>query len=543
MLLLIYETNTEREKAMKSIDLNSKNAIILAAGFGSRFIPITYEIPKGLVKVFEKPMIERQIEQLLEVSITDITIIVGYLGTKFEYLKEKYGVKMLYSKEYYYKNNLSSIFMARHLLNNTYILSSDNYMTENLFNINKSKSWYAVVKSNGPTEEWCVTIDDNDKIKKVEIGGSNKWYFYGPVYFSKEFSNKIVPLIEKAYYQKDTNDYFWEDVLKNNIKQLEIYAKKKKDTVVYEFDTIEELRKFDEKYLYDSGNATLKTISNIFKVAESDIINIKPIKSSMTNNVFKFEIKNIEYVCRIPGRGSNELVNRKQEYANYEAIKHCDLSEKIIFYDKQTDIKISKFEANSNASNTNSEIQLKACMKALKKLHKSKVKVEHRFDIERQIEFYEKLCINNKIKFSNKYYDIKKQIKEILFKLKTYNTPLVFSHIDANCDNCLILPSGKAKLIDWEYAGMCDPLIDIAMFAIYSYMNNKQLEQLMKHYFLKEPSDEERIRVYSYVALGGLIWALWAEYKESLGIYYRKYKLKMYAYTKTYINKVYVSVK
>ena len=70
-------------------------ALFLAAGFGSRFVPLTYETPKGLLKVFGERMIERQIQQLHAVGITDITIAVGYLKEKFEYLIDAYGVKLL----------------------------------------------------------------------------------------------------------------------------------------------------------------------------------------------------------------------------------------------------------------------------------------------------------------------------------------------------------------------------------------------------------------------------------------------------------------
>lgn len=75
-------------------------ALIIAAGFGSRFVPLTFETPKGLLEVFGERMIERQIRQLHEVGITDITIVVGYLKEKFEYLIDKYDVKLLYNPEY-----------------------------------------------------------------------------------------------------------------------------------------------------------------------------------------------------------------------------------------------------------------------------------------------------------------------------------------------------------------------------------------------------------------------------------------------------------
>ena len=88
-------------------------AVITAAGFGSRFVPLTFETPKGLLEVFGERMIERQIKQLHEAGITDITIIVGYLKEKFEYLIDKYQVKLLYNPEYATKNNLATIYHAR----------------------------------------------------------------------------------------------------------------------------------------------------------------------------------------------------------------------------------------------------------------------------------------------------------------------------------------------------------------------------------------------------------------------------------------------
>ena len=82
------------------------NAIIMAAGFGSRFVPMTYETPKGLLDVNGEVMIERQIRQLQEVGINDISIVVGYLKETFEYLTEKFGVKLIYNPDYSIKNNI-----------------------------------------------------------------------------------------------------------------------------------------------------------------------------------------------------------------------------------------------------------------------------------------------------------------------------------------------------------------------------------------------------------------------------------------------------
>ena len=123
------------------------SAVVLAAGFGSRFVPLTFETPKGLLEVFGERMIERQIVQLHEKGIYNITIMVGYLKEKFEYLIDKYQVKLIYNPEYRCKNTLATIYHARDYLKgrNTYLLSSDNWLRRNMFHMYECGSWYSSV--------------------------------------------------------------------------------------------------------------------------------------------------------------------------------------------------------------------------------------------------------------------------------------------------------------------------------------------------------------------------------------------------------------
>lgn len=98
-----------------------KNAIIMAAGMSSRFAPLSYELPKGLLQVKGERLIEREINQLQEAGIEDITVIVGYLQEKMFYLAEKFGVKIVVNNDYYKYNNCSSLMLVRDQLSNTYI--------------------------------------------------------------------------------------------------------------------------------------------------------------------------------------------------------------------------------------------------------------------------------------------------------------------------------------------------------------------------------------------------------------------------------------
>ena len=164
-----------------------ENAIILAAGLSSRFAPISYEKPKGLLKVRGEVLIERQIEQLKAAGIDDITLVVGYKKEYFFYLRNKYGVEIVNNDEYASRNNNGSLWRVRNKLGNTYVCSSDDYFTENPFEAYVWKAYYSAQYAEGPTKEWCITTGANNRITKVTVGGSNSWYMLGHVYFDRSF--------------------------------------------------------------------------------------------------------------------------------------------------------------------------------------------------------------------------------------------------------------------------------------------------------------------------------------------------------------------
>ena len=519
-------------------DYKVDNAIIIAAGFGSRFVPLTYETPKGLLEVFGERMIERQIKQLHEAGIYDITIMVGYLKEKFDYLIDKYDVKLIYNPEYSTKNTLATLWHARHLFKNTYILSSDNWIRENIFHAYEPCAWYSGVYMRGNTSEWCLTADKKGRITDVVVGGADSYVMYGPVYFDRTFSERFIPLLEKYYNSPGTENFYWEQVYMENLKTLPMYIYPQPDSIVYEFENLEELRLFDTRYQNHSDNEALEKIAQIFSVSESEIVNIKCLKAGMTNKSFLFSIGDDSYIFRIPGPGSEMLINRQQEKAVYDAIAPLKLSDDIIYFDGETGYKISRFYENSRNCDAGNREDVSSCMNTLRSFHEKRLSVDHEFNLRERIDFYEDLCFHPYcIRFED-YKQVRLQMNELLELMEQINPPKSLSHIDSVQSNFLILPDKSVRLIDWEYAGMCDCLIDIAMFAIYSYYDEAQLIQLMELYFARPATKEEQLRIYSYVALSGFLWALWAEYKASVGEDFGDYTLKMYRYAKDYYKKV-----
>ena len=168
-----------------------ENAVILAAGRSSRFAPISYEKPKGLLSVRGEILIERHIRQLREAGINEIVVVVGFKKEMFFYLEEKFGVHIVVNPEYATRNNNSSLMKVRELLGNTLICTSDIYYTENPFRQYVWKSYYAVEYCEGPTNEWCVSTDKTGRIVDVKVGGADSWYMTDQAYFRPHIRRQV----------------------------------------------------------------------------------------------------------------------------------------------------------------------------------------------------------------------------------------------------------------------------------------------------------------------------------------------------------------
>ena len=151
------------------------NAIIIAAGVGTRLNPLTLSTPKPLIKIFGKPMIEKNIEYLLQEGIEEIVIVTGYMKDMFEYLRDKYKkVKLIYNPKYKEYNNIYSFYLVREFLKDSYILDGDIYLTRNIFKKEIDESKYFSKKINMFNNEWQLLLNNDGKIRKVEDKGYKK---------------------------------------------------------------------------------------------------------------------------------------------------------------------------------------------------------------------------------------------------------------------------------------------------------------------------------------------------------------------------------
>lgn len=249
-----------------------RNAVIMAAGMSSRFVPLSSEKPKGLLKVKGEILIERQIRQLLEAGIRDITVVTGYMADKFAYLSAKFGVSLVHNPDYERYNNTSSVIRVLDRLGNTFLCSSDNYFPQNVFTDNPGQSYYSSLYAEGPTTEYCISTDEEDNITGVCVGGRDSLYMIGHVYLDADFGPKFARILENEYLREETRREYWEDVYIRHLKELPpMKARRYKDDEIAEFDTLDELRLFDKSYITDTRSSVIKAIARRLGVEESEL--------------------------------------------------------------------------------------------------------------------------------------------------------------------------------------------------------------------------------------------------------------------------------
>jgi CTP:phosphocholine cytidylyltransferase-like protein/histidinol-phosphate/aromatic aminotransferase/cobyric acid decarboxylase-like protein len=224
------------------------NAIIMAAGFSSRCMPLSQILPKGLFVVRGEVLIEREIRQLQAAGIYNIVVVVGYKAEQFRYLEQKYNVKIVLNKEYSVKNNVSSIYAIRKSLGNSYICCSDNYYVENIFEKYVYESFYTCSYTKDYADEYCITENKEGYIENIKRGGSDKWFTIGANYWSTSFSKKFVELLEKEYSSQEVGKLLIDDFHIIHFAELPIVAKKMDAGIVFEFDTLPEIEEFDSKF-------------------------------------------------------------------------------------------------------------------------------------------------------------------------------------------------------------------------------------------------------------------------------------------------------
>lgn len=247
----LIEDGVISQKGMEELEpYRAKKAIFIAAGFGTRLVPVTLNTPKPLVRVNGKRIIDTLIDACLEAGISEIYIVRGYLSEQFDQLLYKYPmIKFLENPSYNEANNISSAMAARYLMQNAYVFEAD-LLISNPKIITKyhyTSDVLGIWKER--TDDWCLDVDKDGFVCEEKVGGINTYQMVGIYYWNAADGAKLAEHIKESFLAPGGKERYWETVPNQAYKgQYKIAVRPCKDEDIVEIDTFRELKAIDKTY-------------------------------------------------------------------------------------------------------------------------------------------------------------------------------------------------------------------------------------------------------------------------------------------------------
>ncbi len=239
------------ENGVKALEpYKTKRAVFIAAGFGSRLRPVTFETPKPLVKVNGTRIIDTLIDGVMSAGIDEIYVVCGYLGEQFETLKEKYpNITLVTNNMYTEANNISSAYLMRHNLKNAYILEADLLLhNKGIFDKYIYRSCYLGIPTD-ETDDWYFKTNSEGVINELGIGSKDCYRMLGISYWDEHDGGTLPEHIEKTFNMPGGKDEDWCYVPLVSFKDsYKVHVRTCKDGDIQEIDTFDELCAVDPSY-------------------------------------------------------------------------------------------------------------------------------------------------------------------------------------------------------------------------------------------------------------------------------------------------------
>lgn len=490
-----------------------KKAVILAAGKSSRFFPPLHDRPKGLFEYDGEILIERQIRQLKEAGVDDIVVVVGYEKERFFYLPEKLGVELVVSTRYNDESNLSSLDIVRDRLCDSYLCCADHWYAENPFLHDAPDCSVRLIRfQDDASQELVVDVDSSGRLHSMRSGDVRGMCMVGYAYITRDWANRFFDIYDSECGYVGMKTLLWEQFWGRHADELPLYGVEA-PVGMREFDSLADFSDDPEGVL---SNVSIDVISNICRMLDcgpNDIEGIEPLNKGLTNVSFSFNVHGQRFVYRHPGASSSNMVVREAEVmAQREAIR-LGIDYSVIDISEEG-WKLSKYVGSSRAFSYESD--LVEGISQIKAFHDSGAVCDHEIDLLSEGDRLMGLASSKKGNLMSRYEDLHLRLVRLWHYIALDGAAKVLCHNDTYAVNWIVGEKGLC-LIDWEYAGMNDPMNDLATLTVRDRLSKELADRILSIYIGRDPEEGERRHYYGIIALCAWYWFAWSLFKDTLG--------------------------
>ena len=496
------------------------NAIILAAGGAAKTSKSLYSLPKGLYVKNGETLIERQIIQLQEAGITDITVVLGYRQELYLFLAQKYGVT-LSNTPAIEKGNVVTLDAVKDKLSRTYICACDNYFVKNPFSKYEYDSFHATVYKEDCIHEVQVTTNRSGRITGCFTAKGAGECFYGHAFLDEKFSRRLVEYMNEELSVFRVDMMFWEELAMRHIEDLDWYVRRYSTDFLYEFDTISETQSVETLFINDVSNKMTSRICEIFNCNREDIHDVVILDKGMTNINLTFMVGDKKYMFRYPGESSWELTDKRREVISQNLATQLGLDKSCIYID-EAGCKISIFRENTKDLSsiwwTDKELVCR-CARMMRTLHDgTSLVTENDMDFDPIVEGDRlmKLASARKGNLAVTFGDLRDKAIILNEYIAKDNWKPVLCHHDWKYDNILVNDE-CFDIIDWEYGSLDDPGRDLLRLLMGREYDDEIFDAVLDEYFGRKTEESEKKHVIASFPAMCYYWLGWLMYQESLG--------------------------
>ena len=513
-----------------------RTAVLLAAGENKNF-----PLPEGLLEVGGIRILDRILGILREKGIQKIYVIIGAKAEAYEKAYEKAcregELVFIRNEHYHWSGTMYSLSLARDYVKEDFLLVECNQIFEEtaisqLLEPETNNAILVTVPS-GSGDEAYVELEEDGSIFRISKDIRQLNHIDGEAVGLCRITGELYQRM-LTYYEKNTNPMLnYEYVLESIGRIYGIQGLLVNDLV---WTVIEDQERLDyaNNYLYAKilkretkakEKQAAKLLVDILQIDRERIGKVR-IGGGMTNSNYFVHIDEKDYILRVPGACTEAMVNRENEKYNTELGESLGIHPATPYFDSRSGIKITEYipgAATMSARTARLEHSMKKTTALLRSLHESGRDMKGHFSVAEEFAKYKQMLRAAGIVCYKGFWDMEDFFDEMMRRLESLGLESKPCHNDLVPENFVFDREGKLYLIDWEYAGMNDPMWDLASHLLECSFVEDEEELFLHYYFGRKPSSREMEKIAIFKISQDLLWTAWTMLKEDKGDHFGSY--------------------